>query len=141
MSCYLGTFCHTPVLNCLEILHDHAIIVDQTGIITGLYAQDDPAVQGFMRSHSSAIVTLPGSSFVLPTFVDLHLHAPQFTFLGTGLHLPLMQWLDEYAYRAEEMLDADPALARTVYATLAHRLVEYGTGAVLLFGTIKEQTK
>lgn len=52
-----------------------------------------------------------------------------------------MEWLDEYAFKAEEKIDADPQLARRVYTRLAERLVENGTGAVLLFGTIKEETK
>lgn len=52
-----------------------------------------------------------------------------------------MEWLNEYAFKAEERLDADPALARKVYRRLARRLVENGTGTVLLFGTIKEETK
>ncbi len=52
-----------------------------------------------------------------------------------------MEWLNEYAFKAEERLDADPALARRVYTRLAERLVENGTGAVLLFGTINEETK
>jgi guanine deaminase len=60
---------------------------------------------------------------------------------GTGLDLPLMQWLDEYAYKAEESLDEKPDLARKVYHRLAQRLTEVGTGAVLLFGTIKTETK
>ena len=60
---------------------------------------------------------------------------------GTGLHLPLMEWLDEYAFKAEEKLDADSDLAQRVYYRLARRLIENGTGAVSLFGTIKEETK
>lgn len=52
-----------------------------------------------------------------------------------------MQWLDEYAFKAEESLDLDPQLARKVYGRLADRLIENGTTAVLLFGTIKEETK
>lgn len=84
---------------------------------------------------------LPEGSFILPTFVDLHLHAPQFLYQGTGLHLPLMQWLDQYAYHAEERIDADPALAQRVYSRLASHLLELGTGAVLLFGTINEAAK
>ncbi|KAG5653660.1 hypothetical protein H0H81_011620 [Sphagnurus paluster] len=51
-----------------------------------------------------------------------------------------MQWLDEYAFKAEERLDASPDLARRVYTCLAQRLAENGTGTVLLFGTIKEET-
>lgn len=38
-------------------------------------------------------------------------------------------------------MDSEPVLARKVYTRLAERLVEHGTGAVLLFGTIKTQTK
>jgi guanine deaminase len=52
-----------------------------------------------------------------------------------------MEWLEHYAFKAEEKLDSDPVLARRVYERLASRLIENGTGAVLLFGTIKEDTK
>jgi len=86
-------------------------------------------------------VQVPEGSFILPTFCDLHLHAPQFLYQGTGLHLPLMEWLNEYAFKAEEKLDADSDLAERVYRRLSRRLIENGTGAVSLFGTIKEETK
>lgn len=52
-----------------------------------------------------------------------------------------MQWLNEYAFEAEEKVDADPGLAGQVYDRLAHQLLEHGTGAVVLFGTIKSETK
>lgn len=87
------------------------------------------------------VVQVPEGSFILPTFCDLHLHAPQFLYQGTGLHIPLMEWLNEYAFKAEEKMDADLELAERVYLRLARRLVESGTGAVSLFGTIKEETK
>ena len=78
---------------------------------------------------------------MLPPFCDLHLHAPQFLYQGTGLDLPLMQWLDKYALKAEHRIDTDPNLARKLYTRFAQRLKENGTGSVLLFGTIKEETK
>ena len=89
----------------------------------------------------TGVIQLPKGCFILPTFCDLHLHAPQFLYQGTGLHLPLMDWLNEYAFKAEEKLDADSVLAERVYRRLAQRLIESGTGAVSLFGTIKEETK
>ncbi len=52
-----------------------------------------------------------------------------------------MQWLDNYAFKAEERIDADPELARKTYTRLAKRMKEHGTGTVLLFGTIKETSK
>ena len=71
---------------------------------------------------------------MLPVFCDLHLHAPQYLYQGTGLDLPLMQWLDIYALKSEEQLG-------NVYRKLAKRLLTNGTGIVLLFGTINEDTK
>jgi guanine deaminase len=94
------------------------------------------------RTHrGKTVTTTPPGSFILPTFFDLHLHAPQFLYQGNGLDLPLLEWLDRYTYKAEERLDSDPALAKRVYDRLARRLVENGTGAVSLFGTIKSETK
>jgi guanine deaminase len=115
--------------------------VDKAGFVVHLsHAQSPASRQLFQKSPVSPII-IPRGSFLLPAFCDLHLHAPQFLYQGTGLHLPLMQWLDEYAFKAEERLDSDTALAKKVYSRLAERLIENGTGAVLLFGTIKESTK
>lgn len=62
-------------------------------------------------------------------------------YLGTGLHLPLLEWLGKYAYKAEERVDSDLGLASKVYKRLARRLIENGTGAALLFGTIRTESK
>ena len=52
-----------------------------------------------------------------------------------------MEWLDQYAYRAEERIDSDLALAERVYGRLCERLVQVGTGCVVLFGTIGVEPK
>ncbi|KAI6114213.1 hypothetical protein F5141DRAFT_1105037 [Pisolithus sp. B1] len=133
-----GTLVQCPSLGVVEILRDHLLVVDHTGIISRLSpATEDESVQYIKQND---VRSLPPGSFLIPTFCDLHLHAPQFMYQGTGLDLPLMQWLDKYAYKAEEMLDAQPDTARKVYKRLAERLIEAGTGAVLLFGTINTET-
>ncbi|KAI0074027.1 Metallo-dependent hydrolase [Panus rudis PR-1116 ss-1] len=137
-----GDFVHFPALGAIEILSDYMIVVDEEGhIIHNEPMSSEKSKE--LRSNSCATVTryeIPKGSFVIPTFCDLHLHAPQFLYQGTGLHLPLMQWLNEYAFKAEEKIDADPQLAQQVYDRLAHQLLEHGTGAVVLFGTIKSET-
>lgn len=142
---FTGTFVQVPKKGGdLEIFREHVLAVDDSGTIVDFVEKNSERAlfllsaserEGFKRINAH-----PGS-FFLPTFSDLHLHAPQFLYLGTGLHLPLMDWLGEYAYKAEERLDADPVLARNVYSKLTRRLIESGTGAALLFGTIKEETK
>ncbi|KAH7885261.1 hypothetical protein F5I97DRAFT_1884009 [Phlebopus sp. FC_14] len=135
-----GTFVHCPSLGQVEILRDHLLLVDDQGFISQICPASLEASQEFIRQYGSSVKILPPGHLLLPTFCDLHLHAPQFMYQGTGLDLPLMQWLDNYAFKAEESLDANPDLARKVYKRLAQRLTEVGTGAVLLFGTIKTET-
>ncbi|KAJ7677483.1 hypothetical protein B0H17DRAFT_944950 [Mycena rosella] len=135
-----GTFVHTQRLGNLEILHDYLLVTDSTGVIAHFEAADSAQSQAALSSYAEPCITLPPGHFILPNFVDLHLHAPQFLYQGNGLHLPLMEWLNEYAFKAEERLDGDAALARRVYTRLARRLIQDGTGTVLLFGTIKEHT-
>lgn len=92
-------------------------------------------------SSNASLHVLPKYSFMMPTFCDLHLHAPQTLYLGTGLHLPLMEWLSRYAYNAEMRIDKDPQLAHRVYERLVKKLIEHGTGAALFFGTIRKESK
>ena len=116
--------------------------MDEDGIISHFAPAEAPASVKILEAHpENPVLQVPSGSFITPTFCDLHLHAPQFLYQGTGLDLPLMQWLDRYALKAELRMDEDSALARRVYTRLAARLKENGTGSVLLFGTIKEETK
>ena len=145
-SLVLATIVHAPSLGQLEIVPRRLIAINPLGFIADIVDGDSAEAQAIVVKASQqtptvTVIELPRSSFLLPTFVDLHLHAPQFLYVGTGLHLPLLQWLDEYAFKAEEQIDGDERLARTVYTSLAEQLIEYGTGAVLLFGTLKEQSK
>ena len=137
---FSGTFVHTPKLGQLEIIHDYVVAVGPDGHISKCGPRSSDWAQQLLQD-SDVVFKLPRSSFMLPTFTDLHLHAPQYLYLGTGLHLPLMEWLIQYAYKAEQRLDADPQLATTVYTALADRLVRSGTGCILGFGTIREETK
>ena len=155
-----GTLVHCPSLGTVQVLRDHLLgngchwhfcssfiftstVVNDRGIVSHLSPATEADAVEYIRQNGSRVTirTLFPGSFLIPTFCDLHLHAPQFMYQGTGLDLPVMQWLDKYAYRAEEALDAQPDLASTVYARLAQRLIEVGTGAVLLFGTINTESK
>lgn len=153
----LGTFIDAPRLGEVRIFHDYSLgesykptcrilasfvnstlaVIDKDGFIQSFCEQS----RSMQDTDAIETIHIPKGSFVLPSFCDLHLHAPQFLYQGTGLDLPLMEWLDRYTYRAEERIDSDPELASRTYTTLAKRLKENGTGAVLLFGTIKTETK
>ncbi|TDL29740.1 Metallo-dependent hydrolase [Rickenella mellea] len=133
---YTGTFVDCPSVGELRILRDHLLEVDNEGNISHF----GPVPIHERNTPAADALAIENGSFFIPTFCDLHLHAPQYLYQGTGLHLPLMEWLDQYAFKAEERIDSDHALAERVYTKLASRLLENGTGSVLLFGTIKEET-
>lgn len=136
-----GAFIWCPMRGEVAIVQDHLVAVDDdSGLISHFASATCPESLILLQNTVKPPTVVPPGSFLLPTFCDLHLHAPQFLYQGNGLHLPLMKWLDEYAFKAEERLDADPVLARKVYTQLAKRLIQNGTGSVLLFGTIKSET-
>jgi guanine deaminase len=115
--------------------------VSEKGFITHLAPLSDPTSTHLLSSPSQPAIRLDAHAFLLPTFTDLHLHAPQYLYAGTGLDSPLMEWLDKYAYKAEESLDGDKELAGRVYGRLVERLMVVGTGCAVLFGTIGVETK
>ena len=39
--------------------------------------------------------------FLIPGFIDAHIHAPQYLYTGTGYDLELMDWLEKYTYYSE----------------------------------------
>ncbi len=137
---FVGAFVDTPQLGQLRIANDHALVVNDQGNIEAFLTSHEAVA--LSKAPHIQTVQVPQGSFLVPTFCDLHLHAPQYLYLGTGLHLPLMKWLDEYAFKAEEKIDNDPnGLGHRVYSALANRLIQSGTGAALLFGTIRNESK
>ncbi|RDY27601.1 guanine deaminase [Romboutsia weinsteinii] len=78
---------------------------------------------------------------IIPGFVDLHAHAPQFENRGIGLDRELIPWLETYTFVEEDKFK-DTDYAKDVYSRLANSLKENGTTSVVLFSSIhKESTK
>lgn len=59
-------------------------------------------------------VELESSQFMLPGFIDTHIHAPQVPNIGLGLDKPLMEWLNAYTFPMETQYK-DKEFARHVY--------------------------
>lgn len=99
-------------------------------------------VNGICRGAFSAIPEeykdLPvkdyGNRLLVPGFVDLHIHAPQYTFRGLGMDLELMEWLDTYTF-PEESRYADLEYARKAYSLFANDLKMGCTTRAAVFAT------
>ena len=134
-----GTFVHAPTPEAVEILADALVTVDAAGTIAAVVAADDPG-HGRARSEAAAagrLVTMPPGAMVLPGFVDLHIHAPQYPQLGKALDVPLEVWLQRHTFPLEARY-ADTGFARRIYPALVADLLDNGTTTAVYFATIHE---
>eukprot|EP00937_MAST-01D_sp_MAST-1D-sp2_P006495 g6495.t1 len=79
-----------------------------------------------------------GGRMLMPGLVDGHAHAPQYSIVGTGTDLPLLEWLERYTFPAETRF-ADTRHARRVYPRAVRRHLHNGSTTVSYFGTIHLQ--
>ncbi|MGE0241525.1 MAG: guanine deaminase, partial [Parvibaculaceae bacterium] len=85
-------------------------------------------------SRSGTLRHLGDGQYLLPGFVDLHIHAPQFPQLGKALDAPLADWLQKYTFPLEARY-ADRTFAASVYDGLVGTLLANGTTTAVYFAT------
>ena len=107
---------------------EHGYLIAENGVITGVY----PVLP---EQYAGASVEDYGDCLIVQSFADLHLHAPQYPMLGMGMDLPLLDWLNAYAFPTEARF-AEPDYARTVYRQLAGELASHGTTRVCMFSSL-----
>lgn len=84
-----GNIIQAPRLGELDI-REHGYLVLEDGVVQGVY-------DALPQALASAPITDYGDRLIMQSFVDMHLHAPQYPMLGMGMDLPLLDWLNTYA--------------------------------------------
>ncbi|KAJ2954747.1 hypothetical protein O0L34_g3050 [Tuta absoluta] len=125
----------TPVTLC-ELSIQPGYLKVEDGKITGKGTEEEyeglkssGALSGFRE------VILGENQFLMPGFVDCHIHAPQFPNIGLGLDRPLLEWLDKYTFPLECQY-GNVEFARAVYNQVVQRLLKNGTTTACYFGSI-----
>lgn len=118
----------TPQRGELQVLQNVVIDVDERGTITAVGDRPGPVTHDF----GDETVLLPG-------LIDTHLHAPQWPQLGTGLDMPLEQWLFEHTFPVEQRL-TDPKFAARVWPQMVSTLLSHGTTTAVYYATINVET-
>lgn len=136
----LGTFFHAPAIGSIEVLENALIGVDGGGRTAFVLKADDPRHATALREAEvgGSLVRPPKGHFLLPGFVDLHIHAPQYPQLGSALHVPLEVWLQAYTFPLEARY-ANLAFAERAYSSLVSDLLALGTTTALFFATIHQE--
>ena len=128
-----GNFVYTQDFGKFKI-EENKIIIIENGIIKGIY-------NGLPFHYKDIKVIDYKDKLIIPGFVDLHLHAPQFPNMGLGVDKELIPWLNCYTF-PEESKYSDLKYAERVYRLLIKELWNVGTTRCCVFSTIhKDSTK
>jgi guanine deaminase len=111
----------------LEVFPDGGLVLEDGRIrALGEYSK-------VLQAHPGANTRDLRGGFILPGFVDTHVHFPQVRILG-GLGYSLLDWLDHHTL-PEEARMADAGYAGAVATEFLECLASHGTTTALVFGS------
>jgi guanine deaminase len=110
------------------VCHEDGALLVRDGVIVA--SGDFASVRA---AHLDAAVTDWRGGFILPGFVDTHVHFPQLRILG-GLGRTLLDWLEHVAL-PEEARMADVEYATGTAQRFIRALAAHGTTTALVFGS------
>lgn len=126
----LGSIVHSKSLNELETIENGFVAVKNGKIV----AIGDRSSLPSEYLNTLPVTTLTSNQFLLPGFVDCHIHAAQYPNIGLGLDLPLLEWLETYTFPLEAAYK-DHDFAAQVYQAVVRRTINCGTTLATYFAT------
>ena len=79
-----------------------------------------------------------GDRMIVPGLVDLHIHAPQYSFRGLGMDLELLEWLNTRTF-PEEAKYRDAEYAKKAYSIFADNMKRSATTRACIFATLHRE--
>ncbi|MEH3141570.1 MAG: guanine deaminase [Mycobacterium kyogaense] len=136
MRAYRGHLLHIGGAPQLAQVSDHLVSVPD-----GVLVVDDDGVIVFSGEYAGLPVDLAGADvtdcrpgYLLPGFIDTHIHFPQTYCTDSYGGGQLLDWLQRCIFPAEARL-ADAEVARRTARDFCRRRVEVGTTTALVFGS------
>ena len=134
-----ASFFHSPEYGGIEFLKQALVFVSSDGIISKVIRQDDEDYPELLDKHSKNNHFFDfKDKILLPGFIDLHIHAPQWPQAGLALDDELSYWLNNFTFPLESKYQ-DLDYAREVYSDLVKTLLANGTTSAMYFGTIHNE--
>ncbi|KAG7394334.1 hypothetical protein PHYBOEH_005293 [Phytophthora boehmeriae] len=131
---YKANVVHSLALGQLQVLQPGLVGVNDQGKIEFVLDLSQQQTETATANRFDELVDL-GDQLLLPGFIDGHAHAPQHSFVGVGMHLPLLQWLETYTFPYEAKFQS-VAYAKAVYEEAVRRHLNNGTTTCSYFATI-----
>lgn len=137
---FFGSFVHSVSLNKLEILENAAIGVDENGIIAFVEKNIENFSIEDIKSQQDGwsdarVVSIEGTGFYFPGFIDTHTHAPQHPNTGLFGKTTLLDWLQTYTFPMESSFST-LSTAKRIYQNFVSRTLSHGTTTCAYYATI-----
>lgn len=121
-----GHIAHAPKIGELKI-YENSYIVCERGRVAGVFSELPERFAGLpVERHDDCLI--------FPGLVDLHIHAPQYAFRGTGMDWELIDWLNNQTF-PEEAKYADLDYAARAYGIFAECMKNSATTRASIFAT------
>ena len=102
----------------------------------------DGKVQGVYRTlpfkYGGIPVTDYGDCLIIPGLVDLHIHAPQYSYRGLGMDMELLEWLEVNTFPEEAKFEY-PDYAEKSYRIFAENMRRSATTRACVFATVHRE--
>lgn len=121
-----GQIYHTNENRKIEIF-ENSFVLCENGICKGIFKE-------LPEDWKEAEITDFGDKIIIPGLMDLHVHAPQYTYRGTGMDLELLDWLEKYAF-PEEASYSDLEYAEKAYSVFVRDLKKSATTRASVFAS------
>lgn len=140
MQIFQGTAFSSKSPKEIQVLKDHLFCINTEGMIERIIAPQDPDFQPLLDAYqgTDTFHRLAEGQYLLPGFIDLHVHAPQWAQSGTALDIPLYDWLNTYTFPLESKF-SDLEFAKKVYEDVVSTLLANGTTTALYFATVHKE--
>lgn len=122
-----GTLCYSDREATLHS-RKNAYLVCKDGISLGVF-------DTLPEEYTEAPLYDFGEKLILPGMVDLHIHAPQYSYRGLGMDRELIRWLNDYTF-PEESKFSSLAYAKEAYDLFADGMRRSATTRACIFATV-----
>lgn len=132
---YLGRIYNPLNWHSFEDIIKGAIVVNSQGIIIDYGNWDD--VKGRIGNIDIKDIEDSGEKLMVPGFVDLHLHLPQYDCMAKRSD-GLLHWLNDYIFPME-ILFKDAHVARDTASRLISDLLRNGTTTAVMYSSVHRE--
>jgi guanine deaminase len=130
MKLYKGNIIFTQNKDKFTFFRQGFIAVEEGKIVSVGYHLDE-------KYHNAKVIDF-GNQLIIPSFNDVHIHAPQYPMAGLGFDQELLPWLQNYTFPLEAKYD-DIDYAQKKYKQFLIKLWKVGTLRFVAFSTIHKE--